>query len=437
MKKQLQKIGLMLFALSASFSAYAYDFKVDGICYDVISTTDLTCKVVRGYYSDENIVIPAKVQYKNKTLDVTSIADEAFCECKSLQSIELPNSIMSIGKDAFYKCETLQSIKIPNLVTSIGYGTFSNCTSLQSIELPNSVKSIGEYAFIGCTSLQSIELPNTVTYIGSSSFQACKSLQSVEIPNSVTYIGPLAFYFCTSLKNIKLSESLEKIYYGTFNNCSSLETIVVPGSVEQIEQYKQYQYMSREYYTFENCTNLKYIRFEYGAFPLYFGCNYNGKFQADKIGDYPEWTNTLETIYIDRRLNYSITYLNSLKEIIVGENLGGRYIDVEVKNAKNLLSITSYATTPPELPSCTNSQYMDIIVKVPQEALEAYQQAEGWKNFWNIEAIGTSGVKEIQSVTEKAEIGRYNLLGSPVSEDYDGIVIVRYSDGSTRKVLSK
>ena len=109
----------------------------------------------------------------------------------------------------------------------------------------------------------------------------------------------------------------------------------------------------------------------------------------------------------------------------------------DIKNCASLTTIISYADVPPVLPECSAKQYMDIIVKVPEERLETYKQADGWNNFWNIEAIGTSGVQEIQSVSEKTEIGRYNLLGAPVSENYDGIVIIRYSDGSTSKVMNK
>ncbi len=439
MKKLLQKIGLMLFALLASLPAFAADFVVDCIAYEVISITDLTCEVVCGAVGIEeieNIVIPAKVQYKNKTFDVTRIGNGAFKNYSFMHSIELPNSVTSIGRQAFYGCKSLQSIKLGNSLTSIGEYVFSICSSLQSIEIPNSVTSIGEYAFGNCTSLQSIEIPNSVTSIGCQAFYDCKSLQSIEIPNSVTSIGYRAFSYCINLKNIRLSENLEEINYGTFENCNSLETIIIPGSVKRVWQYYHNNNYDKEYYTFKNCTNLKSIRFEYDAPWLYFGCSnyYASGFEAINIGD---WTNTLETIYIDRELNKSITYLESLKEIIIGENLGGSYLDITVRNAKNLSSITSYATTPPNLPSCTNRQYMDVVVRVPNEALEAYRQANVWRNFWNLEGFDPAGIDEVQIDSEKTEVARYNLLGAPVSEDYEGIVIVRYSDGSTKKFVNK
>ena len=111
----------------------------------------------------------------------------------------IPNSVTSIGDDAFSGCESLQSVTIPNSVTSIGDEAFSRCTSLQCVTIPNSVKSIGIGAFSGCESLQSVTIPNSVTSIGDGAFSRCESLQSITIPNSVTSIGDGAFRWCTHL----------------------------------------------------------------------------------------------------------------------------------------------------------------------------------------------------------------------------------------------
>ena len=41
---------------------------------------------------------------------VTSIGKEAFCECTSLESITLPDSVTSIGEGAFCDCASLTDI---------------------------------------------------------------------------------------------------------------------------------------------------------------------------------------------------------------------------------------------------------------------------------------------------------------------------------------
>lgn len=153
-----------------------------------------------------------------------------------------------------------------------------------------------------------------------------------------------------------------------------------------------------------------------------------------------EWvsgiTDTLEEVFFDRKMEYSMP-LPNVKILSFGEHL--KEVQVEdIQNCENLDTIVCYGTEPPTLPECSNQQYMDVVVKVPQNALEKYQQAENWKNFWNIQGFdpAQSSVDEIPATTvEKVETGRYNLNGQRVGEDYKGIVIVRYSDGSTRKLI--
>ncbi|MCQ2387293.1 MAG: leucine-rich repeat protein, partial [Clostridia bacterium] len=151
-----------------------------------------------------------------------SIGSEAFRDCSSLASIEIPNSVTSIGGFAFDGCSSLTSITIPNSVTSIDFYAFRDCSSLTSIEIPNSVTSIGCEAFRNCSSLTSIVIPNSVTSIYSSAFEDCKSLTSVTIGNSVTSIGDYAFEYCSSLTSITIPNSVTSIGVGAFEYCYKL-----------------------------------------------------------------------------------------------------------------------------------------------------------------------------------------------------------------------
>ena len=78
---------------------------------------------------------------------VKVIGDRAFYACKSLISINIPNSVTYIGNHAFLLCRSLTKINIPNSVTNIGDEAFSGCSSLTKINIPNSVTNIGYNAF--------------------------------------------------------------------------------------------------------------------------------------------------------------------------------------------------------------------------------------------------------------------------------------------------
>ena len=165
---------------------------------------------------------------------LTSIGDRAFFRCESFKSIHLPESVNSIGNSAFSMCYSLTSIHLPESVNSIGNSAFSCCKSLTSIHLPESVKSIGNSAFRGCESLTSIHLPESVNSIGDSAFSCCTSLTSIHLPESVKSIGNEAFVGCTSLNSIHLPESLTSIGNEAFRGCKSLTSIHLPESVKSI-----------------------------------------------------------------------------------------------------------------------------------------------------------------------------------------------------------
>ena len=148
----------------------------------------------------------------------------------------IPSSVTSIGNQAFYNCYSLQSIIIPSNVTSIEQQAFYNCSSLQSITIPSSVTSIGGYAFYNCFSLQSITIPENVTSIGNNAFQSCSSLQSITIPESVTSIGNQAFNGCNSIyfaeikSDAKINSSTYNFGSQTLYDFSGCKSIPVLGS---------------------------------------------------------------------------------------------------------------------------------------------------------------------------------------------------------------
>ncbi|MDE7437782.1 MAG: leucine-rich repeat domain-containing protein [Muribaculaceae bacterium] len=394
------------------------------------SVTSIEESTFENCSSLTNVIIPNSV---------TSIDRKSFFRCSALANITIPNSVISIGEYAFSYCSSLASISLPNAVLSIGKYAFSNCSSLASISLPNSLTSIEGYTFSKCSSLTSVSLPTSLISIGEYVFSNCSSLETIKIPNSVISIGKCTFSGCSLLEHIKFSKALKRIEYGLFSGCAKLATLEIPGSVTEISQY--YSELNKPSIDTFDDVSLSQLRLMYSSQRLILGYNRADSFESSQWVE--SWPREIKVLYIDRLLNDEIPVPNLVK-LEIGESLKNVSL-IEGRNWGNISSIASldtiisYAKEPPTLPTMKNKQYMDMIVKVPADALEAYKTADSWKNFWNLSALDPdeSGVNEIKSESAPKEIvRRYDINGNKVDENYNGIVIVRFSDGSVRKMIN-
>ena len=180
------------------------------------------------YIKGKNLVYVAMV----KEVVTAGAKNSSGCGGKS-KYVYIPSSVTSIGQNAFYGCSSLQSITIPSSVTSIGQNAFYNCSLLQSITIPENVTSIGQTAFSNCSSLQSIVIPENVTSIGSSAFQSCSSIYFAEIKsdakissNTYNFYGYKCRYdfrYCTSIPILSSSSGL--------NSNSRVDFIIVPDAL--------------------------------------------------------------------------------------------------------------------------------------------------------------------------------------------------------------
>lgn len=286
-RKKLLSLSILLLQF-IPVASYADGTLINGICYNLNSTTKEAEVAKKEYKGDINI--PATVNNKGTTYNVTSIGYFAFNENKELTSVTIPNSVTHISSRAFRKCTKLKSITIPKSVTKIDDSILDSCINITSIivdknnkiydsrnncnaiihtetneliqgckntTIPNTVTRIGDNAFYGMTTLKSIDIPNSVTTIATFAFWNCKGLTSLTIPNSVIYIGDFAFMMCKNLKSVTLSQSLKSLQYYIFYECKSLTSITIPASVE-----------SCDVAAFCGCDNLKNIFFQSTTPPL-------------------------------------------------------------------------------------------------------------------------------------------------------------------------
>ena len=155
------------------------------------------------------------------------VCNSALCGCWGFEKAFFPNGLIKIGDNAFYTCRSLKSIEIPNSVSDIGKWAFYHCC-LESLSIPNSVRTIGEWAFAGCEELKQLKLSNGILKLENGVFSGCYELEEVVVPNSVRTIGKNAFSYCKKLKTIYLPEGIRKIGENPFIGCENLLSIVVP-----------------------------------------------------------------------------------------------------------------------------------------------------------------------------------------------------------------
>ncbi len=211
--------------------------------YSILNSSFIS---VTGYSgTSSHVVIPASID----GYTVSSIGTNAFYNCSSLTSVELPNNLKTIGGSAFYGCTGLTSMNLPDSVTSIGYRAFENCSNLQSINIPLSWTTASSgYIFSGCSKLTSLTVPEGITKLPDCAFQGCTNLASISLPSTLNSIGTSAFYNCSSLTSMELSNNLKTIGGSAFYGCTGLTSMNLPDSVTSIG-----------YRAFENCSNLQSI----------------------------------------------------------------------------------------------------------------------------------------------------------------------------------
>ncbi|MGI6359509.1 MAG: leucine-rich repeat protein [Acholeplasmatales bacterium] len=227
-----------------------------------------------GSYAADGYYIPSGLVEVIIT-EAISIETQAFKDCSSLTSIEVPKTVSIIGDGAFSGCSGLTKLTLPFVGTSISptgtnarfgyiFGTtsyvggyeannyyipnglseviitdtigkvddhaFRDCSSITSITLPNTVTSIGAYSFSG-TGITNIEIPSDVTKIDYGAFWNCSSLTNITIPNGITSISNYLFYNCSSLASIEVPNSITSIGDFAFHNCGLLASIDIPSGV--------------------------------------------------------------------------------------------------------------------------------------------------------------------------------------------------------------
>ena len=402
-----------------------------------------------------------------------SINSQAFYNSTGLKSIVVGDNVTDIGSEAFSGCRKLETVKLQNQGI-INSSAFINCTTLTTATLGENITSIGSSAFYGCGALQGIVIPNAVTTLGNYAFYGCRRMTSAKIGTGITVINEYTFAGCASLTDLQIGSNVQNIGTYAFQNCSSLAKIEIPQAVTKINDY-----------AFRGCKRLKEVIMadrkaddealtlgSNGQSPLFVDCPLDSIYigrnisysTASNYGYSPFYRNTsLRTVTItDKETEISPNEFygcTNLKNVHIGDGVTtigdwafsgcssldyfafGSSVTTIGKEAFSdctaMTRLISHAATPP---TCGTQALDDInkwncTLSVPKGVTAAYQQAEQWKEFFFVND-DASGIRTTMTDSSVPFV-LYDLNGYKNEEWQRGINIIKYSDGTVKKVMQK
>lgn len=358
---------------------------------------------------------------------IKRIGNTAFEYCKRLKEITIPSSVEEMGSNAICNCDSLERLIIEDSPNTIelpsGYDMFRtlrglryiyqgrNMVSLDTwkqvfrsmngpvelIEQGPMVTQIAEGEFENNDSLKTVRLSPNVTVIPKDAFDSCESLETVEA-GAVTSIGENAFSYCYALKATPDLSHCKEILGGAFARCKSIERVVIPASVDTLGYGAFWLNESLTELVIEDCDRPLKVGSS-GMFrdsdshikKAYFGRNAESTsyLQYAIIEDNPsveEITFAGSCSYL-RSSEFAGCY--SLKTVRLGKNMKDiqhHAFGWSSEPLEQLTTLICEAVTPPE---CKDGALQAIdkqkcTLHVPNGTIDAYKEANEWKEFYNI-----------------------------------------------------
>ncbi len=228
--------------------------------------------------------------------------------------------------------------------------------------------------------------------LGDYAFEGCSGLTSLTLPSGVTEIGWGAFEGCKGLISLTIPSSVTSIGWGVFYGCSGLTSLTIPSSVTSIGEC-----------AFYGCSGLTSLTIpssvtKIDCWGLFYGCS-------------------------------GLTSLTLPSSVTS--------IGLEAFNGcSGLTSIYVYTKKIPELgPDVfTGCNAQNCTVYVPTGTVDAYKSSK-FGYFENIVEFDATGIDKVATSADVKEVSRYSANGQRLSAPAKGLNIVKYSDGSVKKVV--
>lgn len=378
-------------------------FVVDKIRYKVISPEEKTAATT--FPTDEAdyaglTAVPSTVTFEDVTYTVTEIGDLTFSEVSGIQSIAIPETVTRIGDGAFWE-STITSIVIPATVTEIGESAFESCKQLKEFTLPATVTKVGADMLYDCAQLETLILPDNMTEIPSAFAQGCVMLDHIDLPKNLTTISEFAFSECEKLTGVVLPETITTLGRFAFAKDLSITSINIPESITSMGHGVFYETGLTE-----------------ASLPAAITVIPDGTFQC--CTQLKEFTVGNDVTEIEKEAFY---WCFALEKITFGEKLAA--IGSKCFTGDNALTLIECLNPVPATGAAFEQDvYDNCVLIVPDEGLEAYKAAKGWKEFKHLMSKTEAGVEVVEAadaytitgrtVTLNAEGTIYNAAGATV-----------------------
>ena len=152
-------------------------FTISGLKYQITSSS--TVSFVGLLEKRKTIDIPANVEYKNNSFQVTSVANYAVADDTKICTLNIGKNVQIIGLKAFASCINLQKVNGGAGIVTLRASAFSGCKKLRVFPVLKKLRTIEDAVFKGDKKLPAFTFEKSVKYIGKNAFAGCVNLRNI------------------------------------------------------------------------------------------------------------------------------------------------------------------------------------------------------------------------------------------------------------------
>lgn len=339
-------------------------------------------------YLEEMIREAALQELNLKDAQLYTIEILRFSDCKNLTSLVLPDVLQRIEKGAFGGCTGLTTISLPAGLEYM-YGAFHGCTGLTSVYANMPTPLQDAYSFEG------VDKSDCILYVPEGSLAAYRQMEITwglfqHIVEFDSATGLLTLDIQANGEG-SLSDQVDAALRGRVKN------LKISGQIGNSDFDFITQYLSRNLQNLDlkdaNVTDLPYCGLE--------GC------QALTTISLPAGLRSIDKGFLSlcRNLKTIYAYMPDPNALIYGDEF--------------------------------SQESREWTLYVPKGMKTVYQNSERWSYCKEIIEMETSGIDSVILNPDAKEVSRFSADGQRLAVPVKGLNIVKYSDGTARKVVVK